>query len=241
MKLRYQMRGLGIGMVVTALLMGVATKEGLPLSDAEIRAKALELGMVESDSLRLSDLGTDAKDRQPEQGDEGSGMAPEGTAEPVDGGEPESMAESGAGGSDGDGEGASGSGAGAGGSEADGEGASGSGAGAEGASGSGAGGSGTDGEGASGSGAGTGGSGVDVEGSQGTGGQDGTVTFVIEPGATSSSVCRQLEEAGLVEDFSVIDTYLCSNGYSTKIRAGTFEIAPGMSVEELVKIITKEK
>ena len=106
MKLRYQMRGLGIGMVVTALLMGVATKEGLPLSDAEIRAKALELGMVESDSLRLSDLGTDAKDRQPEQGDEGSGMAPEGTAEPVDGGEPESMAESGAGGSDGDGEGA---------------------------------------------------------------------------------------------------------------------------------------
>ncbi len=73
MKLRYQMRGLGIGMVVTALLMGVATKEGLPLSDAEIRAKALELGMVESDSLRLSDLGTDAKDRQPEQGDEGSG------------------------------------------------------------------------------------------------------------------------------------------------------------------------
>ena len=52
---------------------------------------------------------------------------------------------------------------------------------------------------------------------------------------------RQLEEAGLVEDFSVIDTYLCSNGYSTKIRAGTFEIAPGMSVEELVKIITKEK
>ena len=216
MKLRYQMRGLGIGMVVTALLMGVATKEGLPLSDAEIRAKALELGMVESDSLRLSDLGTDAKDRQPEQGDEGSGMAPEGTAEPVDGGEPESMAESGAGGSDGDGEGASGSGAGAGGSEADGEGASGSGAGAGGTAGGG-------------------------EGSQGTGGQDGTVTFVIEPGATSSSVCRQLEEAGLVEDFSVIDTYLCSNGYSTKIRAGTFEIAPGMSVEELVKIITKEK
>ena len=80
-----------------------------------------------------------------------------------------------------------------------------------------------------------------MEGSQGTGGQDGTVTFVIEPGATSSSVCRQLEEAVLVEDFSVIDTYLCSNGYSTKIRAGTFEIAPGMSVEELVKIITKEK
>ena len=56
MKLRYQMRGLGIGVIVTALLMGVATGEKIPLSDAEIRAKALELGMVESDSLRLTDL-----------------------------------------------------------------------------------------------------------------------------------------------------------------------------------------
>lgn len=50
------MRGLGIGIVVTALLMGVATKDGLPLSDAEIRAKALALGMIESDSLKLTDI-----------------------------------------------------------------------------------------------------------------------------------------------------------------------------------------
>ena len=56
MKLRYQMRGLGIGIMVTALLMGVAGGEKIPLSDAEIKAMALELGMVESDSLRLSDI-----------------------------------------------------------------------------------------------------------------------------------------------------------------------------------------
>ena len=56
MKLRYYMRGLGIGMVVTALVMGIATKEGLPLTDAEIKAKALALGMVEEDSIRLSDI-----------------------------------------------------------------------------------------------------------------------------------------------------------------------------------------
>lgn len=56
MKLKYQMRGLGIGMIVTALLMGVAAGEKIPLSDAEIRARAIELGMVESDSLRLTDL-----------------------------------------------------------------------------------------------------------------------------------------------------------------------------------------
>lgn len=50
------MRGLAIGIIVTALLMGVATDEGRPLTDAEIRALASELGMVESDSLKLSDI-----------------------------------------------------------------------------------------------------------------------------------------------------------------------------------------
>lgn len=56
MKLRYQMRGLGIGIIITALLMGVGTKKGMPLTDAEIKAKALALGMVESDSLKLTDI-----------------------------------------------------------------------------------------------------------------------------------------------------------------------------------------
>ena len=56
MKLRYYMRGLGIGIVVTALIMGVTMDKGRPLSDAEIRAKALTLGMVDADDLNLSDL-----------------------------------------------------------------------------------------------------------------------------------------------------------------------------------------
>ena len=56
MKLRYQMRGLGIGIIVTALLMGVAMDDGVPLTDAEIKILAAELGMVESDSLKLSDV-----------------------------------------------------------------------------------------------------------------------------------------------------------------------------------------
>lgn len=56
MRLRYQMRGLGIGIVVTALLMGVATRDSRPMTDAEIRAKAYTLGMVDSANLSLSDL-----------------------------------------------------------------------------------------------------------------------------------------------------------------------------------------
>lgn len=52
MKLRYYMRGLGIGMVVTAVIMGIALggkKESL--SDEEVKARARELGMVESTVL----------------------------------------------------------------------------------------------------------------------------------------------------------------------------------------------
>lgn len=56
MKLKYQLRGLGIGMIVTAILMGVATGHAIPLTDAEIKARALELGMVEGGSLKLTDL-----------------------------------------------------------------------------------------------------------------------------------------------------------------------------------------
>ena len=72
MKLRYQMRGLGIGIIVTSLLMGVVKGEKVPLSDAEIKVRAMELGMVESDSLRLSDIpdmSAPPEERQPDAED----------------------------------------------------------------------------------------------------------------------------------------------------------------------------
>lgn len=56
MKLRYYMRGLGIGILVTALIMGGAGGKQIPLTDAEIKAKAAQLGMVESGSITLSDV-----------------------------------------------------------------------------------------------------------------------------------------------------------------------------------------
>ena len=57
MKMRYYLRGLGIGIVVTALLMGF-TKGGQKetLTDAEIVERAKSLGMVES-SVLSADLG----------------------------------------------------------------------------------------------------------------------------------------------------------------------------------------
>lgn len=57
MKLRFYLRGLGIGIMVTALIMGMTTEAGQPLSDAEIRALAENLGMVDPGTLSLADVG----------------------------------------------------------------------------------------------------------------------------------------------------------------------------------------
>lgn len=56
MKRRYYMRGIGISMIVTAILMGVATGGKESLSDEEIKKRALQLGMVEEKATVLSDL-----------------------------------------------------------------------------------------------------------------------------------------------------------------------------------------
>lgn len=87
MKLKYYLRGLGIGIVVTALLMGFATRERLPLTDAEIKARARALGMVESDSVQLSDIrqpGSTQSDRDTPENQE-----PEESREPEESKEPE--------------------------------------------------------------------------------------------------------------------------------------------------------
>ena len=53
MKLKYYLRGLGIGIIVTAVIMGVTSASRQEtLSDREIMERAAELGMsTQSDSL----------------------------------------------------------------------------------------------------------------------------------------------------------------------------------------------
>lgn len=117
MKIKYQMRGLGIGMIVTSILMGVSTSRGIPLTDAEIMARASELGMVESGSQKLSEVGTIASPSpEPKEADTpGSGEAESSQPEEPDSsdsGEPDLSETEGTNpsGSDGQGEGQAGSG-----------------------------------------------------------------------------------------------------------------------------------
>jgi len=69
MKLRYYMRGLGIGVLVTAILMSVTLNgKTEKLSDEEIIARAEELGMVmEYDDVVLADTVSENQTEEPEE------------------------------------------------------------------------------------------------------------------------------------------------------------------------------
>lgn len=227
MKLRYYMRGLGIGIIVTALIMGIAAEDTRPLTDAEIRAAAQQLGMVESDSLKLSDIqqpsasvedegepgSAEPEDAAPEE----SGDAPESSSEEeLPESAPEENEDTPEGGND---ETAQGD------SSEENEGISESGT-------------------------------QDAEenspkeedasesvtaGERETMPEGGTVTITVEAGSGSRTVCNQLAEAGLIEDAAAFDRYLIQNGYSKRICVGTYEIEPGTDMEQIAKIITKTK
>ena len=231
------LRGLGIGIMVTALIMGIATKDGRPLTDAEIKAAAAKLGMVDSNALKLTDLPQEngSKGSQPAGSDEapdggtnsGSGEEPSGKegntggeAENSDGEETPDSAED----------------------LSEGEETPDS---AENPSGGeetpdsvedplgeeeNPGGNGNP-------------SGEDENpgGTESVSGEGETVKIIVSRGTGSRSVCNQLAEAGLIEDAAAFDQYLIDSGYSKRISAGTFEIPKGASDEEIAKIISKSR
>jgi len=99
MKLKYYLRGLGIGIVVTALIMGlISLSKKETLSDAEVIARAEKLGMVQSGVLS-EDLGGDSienqNENQIENNDDGDSVdtLSENTQKPVDLVEPEKPVE----------------------------------------------------------------------------------------------------------------------------------------------------
>lgn len=65
MKLRYYMRGLGIGIAVTALLMGFAfsAQKKETMTDEEIRQRALAMGMVDESGVLADNLKTDGEEK----------------------------------------------------------------------------------------------------------------------------------------------------------------------------------
>ena len=219
MKLKYYLRGLGIGMAVTALILGISFsgrqgQEAQTLTDEQIRERASELGMVDSSELTLAALQNSAQPQttmEPEVTEEPettaepeTTTAPEATAEPEATTEPETTAEPKMT---------------------------------------------TEPEATAEPKMTTEPEATEepkmttepeatAEPELTTAPEQSQTTITIKKGSDSGSVSRMLYEAGLVENAKAFDNYLCNNGYSRSINPGIYEIAPGTSEEEIAKIIT---
>lgn len=63
-------------------------------------------------------------------------------------------------------------------------------------------------------------------------------TISIVSGDGSYSVAKKLADAGIVLSAETFDTFLCQNGYDKKIRTGTFSIPADASDEQIARIVT---
>ena len=67
-------------------------------------------------------------------------------------------------------------------------------------------------------------------------GSSGTIT--ISGGDSSDRVARKLADAGIVSSAAEYDKFLCSHGYDRVLRTGTYNLSAGMSDDEIAKLIT---
>lgn len=73
-----------------------------------------------------------------------------------------------------------------------------------------------------------------------TGTTKNTRTFTVRGGLLSSSVAREMKQAGIIKDADAFDKYLEKSGMARKIRAGQYKIPVGASYEEITRIITRQ-
>ena len=63
--------------------------------------------------------------------------------------------------------------------------------------------------------------------------------LTVERGNSSNVVADKLQRLGIIEDSRDFDKYLVDNGYATRISVGTFQIPYGSSYEFIAKTITR--
>lgn len=64
------------------------------------------------------------------------------------------------------------------------------------------------------------------------------VTIEIKSGDSSYTICQKLEAEGLITSASEYDSYLYKNGYDRKLRIGSYEIPVNAKQDEIAKILT---
>lgn len=67
----------------------------------------------------------------------------------------------------------------------------------------------------------------------------GKVSFSVAAGMSSEKVSASLKALGLIDDSAKFNKYLVNNGYASKIRIGTFEFQRGQSYAEIAAKLVK--
>ena len=67
------------------------------------------------------------------------------------------------------------------------------------------------------------------------------VSIEVTKGMSSNKVAKIIYEKGLVDSASAFNKYLVDNGYSEKVRIGTFKITVGADYKEIADIITRSR
>ncbi|MDY4069907.1 MAG: hypothetical protein SOY45_08525 [Lachnospiraceae bacterium] len=68
-----------------------------------------------------------------------------------------------------------------------------------------------------------------------------SVVVSIYPGEGSYTVSRKLAALGLVESADIYDKFLCQNSYDKKLCTGNYTITEGATADEIARILTKRQ
>lgn len=240
MRLRHYLKGLGLGIAVTAVILHFTVHAAEPsMTDEEVIARARELGMIENVVLSRNDptisggsSDSGANTAGGEDGVSGNGIA-------ADGGDAVSGNETASGGGD--------FGTDVGNTPADGEGGA---VGNENAAGGHESGAGENGNASAGNpqedilpaaGNQDEGEAEPQEGMSGAEAGQDSVTITVTNGDSSVSVAAKLAALGLVSSQAEYDAYLCSHGYDRSIRTGVHVIPAGATEQQIAEIITSKQ
>jgi hypothetical protein len=66
----------------------------------------------------------------------------------------------------------------------------------------------------------------------------GNVTFVVEDGDAASTIAANLKKEGLIADENAFLNRLTELGADTMLKAGTFVVPTGASIDDVIKVLT---
>ena len=64
-----------------------------------------------------------------------------------------------------------------------------------------------------------------------------SINIAVSPGSGSETVCSQLKKAGLIDSADDFNSYLCQNGYDKHLTTGDHNVPVGAGYEEIARIM----